>query len=283
MYGYTVQVKYEKIRLMPMKKPNHPGDTIRGSLDELGVDVTDGAKVLEGDRSPTIDEMLADIRGRLKTLENSLPKQTDPIGISRTKLPFKVLNYREALIWRLAELARAALQTFGAKQFAAAIVLTRAAVETNAALWYLDQEVSTAPNQKKLGDLDDCVMRLLSGTYAWEDFPDPIRVGTFVKCVERSVPGFQEQYNSLSEYAHPNARGTAGLYSTIDTENILVDFGLQERNTKPAKALCITNLSITLMLFEHTYNHLSDLIPEFVELCEKEIPPLPIADASQNG
>jgi hypothetical protein len=115
----------------------------------------------EDDRAPTLDEMLAEIRGRLTILENSLPEQIDPIGISRTKLPFKVLNYREALIWRVAELARAALQTFEAQQFAAAIVLTRAAVETNAALWYLDEKAGTALKHKKLGDLDDCVMSLL--------------------------------------------------------------------------------------------------------------------------
>ena len=31
---------------MPMKNPNHPGDLIRDCLDELGVNVTDGAKAL---------------------------------------------------------------------------------------------------------------------------------------------------------------------------------------------------------------------------------------------
>jgi addiction module HigA family antidote len=31
---------------MPMKNPNHPGDLIRDCLDELGVNVTEGAKAL---------------------------------------------------------------------------------------------------------------------------------------------------------------------------------------------------------------------------------------------
>ena len=31
---------------MQMKNPNHPGDMIRDCLDELGVNVTDGAKAL---------------------------------------------------------------------------------------------------------------------------------------------------------------------------------------------------------------------------------------------
>ena len=31
---------------MTMKNPSHPGDLVSGSLDELGVSVTDGAKAL---------------------------------------------------------------------------------------------------------------------------------------------------------------------------------------------------------------------------------------------
>jgi hypothetical protein len=54
-----------------------------------------------------------------------------------SKLPFKVLGYREALAWRMAELGRAAIEEFEKDKLAAAIVLTRAAVETSAALWYL--------------------------------------------------------------------------------------------------------------------------------------------------
>jgi hypothetical protein len=119
------------------------------------------------DLTPTLDEMLAEVRKRIKLLENSLPKQIDPIGISRTKLPFKVLSYREALIWRVVELAHAAHRIFEAGQIVASIVLTRSAVETNAALWYLDERVSSALAQNKLGDLDDCVVRLLAGTYKW--------------------------------------------------------------------------------------------------------------------
>jgi len=40
-----------KVNTMPMKNPNHPGDIIRDCLDELGVNVTDGAKALGVTRS----------------------------------------------------------------------------------------------------------------------------------------------------------------------------------------------------------------------------------------
>ena len=41
---------------MPMKKPNHPGDLIRDCLDELRINVTDGARALG--RRPTLSRIL---------------------------------------------------------------------------------------------------------------------------------------------------------------------------------------------------------------------------------
>jgi addiction module HigA family antidote len=38
-------------QIMAMKNPHHPGDLIRDCLDELGVNVTDGAKALGVTRS----------------------------------------------------------------------------------------------------------------------------------------------------------------------------------------------------------------------------------------
>src|SRR4051812_27604097 len=100
------------------------------------------------DDHATLDEMIQEVQARIRILERSLPRQIDPIAISRTKLPFKILHltnfscqrhhYRGATIWRITELARASFQSFEGEQLAAAIVLARAAVETGAALWYLD-------------------------------------------------------------------------------------------------------------------------------------------------
>jgi hypothetical protein len=163
----------------------------------------------EDDRAPTLEEMVAESRRRLTTLENSLPERIDPIGISRTKLPSKVLNYREALIWRVAELARAALQAFEAQQLAAAIVLTRAAVETHAALWYLDEKVGTALKQEKLGDLDDCVIQTTCRDLCMGGVPKPhsrwkVRgmrrtqrawISRAVRCAQRICPSQRAWYN----------------------------------------------------------------------------------------
>ena len=168
----------------------------------------------------------------------------------------------------MVELSHVAFQAFQARQFAAAITLTRAAVETVAALWYVEEKVAAALKDDKLTDIDSYIMRLLSGNYLWDDFPNPFRVGKFIKAVERRVPGFKDEYSRLSEYAHPNSTGTVGLYNTIDRDKILVDFGPNQTGVNAAQGVCIANLSVALMLFEHSYNKLSDMMHD----CEKEIP-----------
>jgi hypothetical protein len=53
------------------------------------------------------------------------------------KMPFKALVCREALTRRTAELGRSTFESFENSKLASAILLTRVAVETSAALWYL--------------------------------------------------------------------------------------------------------------------------------------------------
>lgn len=106
-----------------------------------------------------------EIRKGLELLESNLPKRVDAMAVSRTsKLPFKALLYREALIWRMVELGRGAFESFGKDRLVSGIVFTRAAVETTAALWYLCEKVATAVESNAVGDIDDYLMKLVVGT-----------------------------------------------------------------------------------------------------------------------
>ena len=44
------------------------------------------------DHGLTLEDMTKEVQQRLNLLSESLPLQIDPIGLSRTKLPFKVLK-----------------------------------------------------------------------------------------------------------------------------------------------------------------------------------------------
>jgi hypothetical protein len=213
-------------------------------------------------------------------LESSLPKRIDAIGASPTsKLPFKVLLYRETLIWRMAELSRASFQSFERDGLVSAIVLARAAVETSAALWSLCAKVADAVESDAINEIDEYLMKLVAGmaTGAPETdtstndvtLPRPVKVGAFLNQVEKDIKGFSHQYGVLSEYAHPNWAGTVLLYAKHDAENQFTDFGQNLRKEESTKRIGACNLTVALAIFENAYNRVTDLIPTFTRLCER--------------
>jgi hypothetical protein len=232
---------------------------------------------MEDSRVSLMDE----IRGRLELLESNLPKRIDAMAVSQaSKLPFKVLLYREALIWRMVELGRNAFQSFEQDRLVSAIVLTRAAVETSAALWYLCDKVAVAVELDTVGDLDDYLMKLVVGTATVpqnntsttdEALPRPVKVKAFLKQADKDIEGFSHQYGILSEYAHPNWAGTVLLYAKPDPENRLTEFGQNIRKGDSTKRIGVCNLSVALAMFERSYNRITDLLAAFTKLCESRL------------
>ena len=222
-----------------------------------------------------------EIRKNLELLESCLPERVDGWALSQmSKLPFKVLCYREALAWRMVELSRAAFEEFEKDKLAAAIVLTRAAVETSAALWFLCGKVEASVDSAEIGDIDDYLMKMNMGmaTDPPTDpetgeavMPRPIKIGKFLDSVEKDIAGFNRQYGYLSEYAHPNWAGTVYLYSKLDKENGAADFGQNIRKPDGTKIIGVGNLSVALLIFERSYNRVSDLVPAFTKLCEERL------------
>ena len=50
--------------------------------------------------------------------------------------------------------------------------------------------------------------------------------------MEKDFKGFREQYDMLSEYAHPNWSGTAFMYSKPDRANLSTDYGTNIRGAE---------------------------------------------------
>jgi hypothetical protein len=220
----------------------------------------------------SVENLMTEIRERLELLESCLPRRVDAMAVSPTaKIPFKALLYREALIWRMSDLGRSAFEKFAEEKLASAILLTRAAVETSAGLWYLWAKVDGAVNAGTLGDIDDYLMKLVMGSRTHADMPQAISVLTFVDRLEKDAEGFRHQYDILSEFAHPNWAGTALLYSRPDPKNLWTDFGANIRGVEGPKHVGIINLSVALMFFEHTYNSIAELMPAFIALCESQL------------
>lgn len=225
----------------------------------------------------SIESLLNKIEERVNRLESGRLERLDVKAVSMTaKLPYKVMLYREVLAWRMAELGRESLDSFQKHNLVVTAVLTRAAMETSAALWYVRVKVDTSVKSGAVGDIDDYLMKLMMGTATGDSnaadpvLPRPIKIGKFLEAVERDVQGFSHQYGVLSEYAHPNWAGTSSLYSKYIPEDRSTLFGQNIRG-EGAETVAVVNLSVALMMFEATYSQIGDLMPAFIALCERAL------------
>lgn len=215
-----------------------------------------------------IDEMLNEARQRVRLLSDNLPSRVDPASISLiAKIPYKALDYRECLIWRVEELSRAACDCFERRDAVAGVILTRSVTESSAAVWYLHELIKCQIENEVQPDLDEKIMRLLLGHKNSSEMPEAINVLTFCKRVDKTVPGFWKAYESMSEIAHPNWSGTVLAYSKNDTENYLTDFGKDIRDNGHAE-IGLNCLLGALMVFEYSYNKITDMMPDFIRVCE---------------
>src|SRR4051794_23541149 len=119
------------------------------------------------------EQLLEEACARVQLLSGHLPSIVDA-AISTAKMPYKVLCYREGLIWRIEELGRAACKSYDRRDDVAGIILTRAAAETAAALWYLKELIERQISNSLEKDLNDKLNRLLLGHKNLKNMPQAI-------------------------------------------------------------------------------------------------------------
>jgi hypothetical protein len=228
------------------------------------------------DMQRSVDEYKTEIARNLDAFARSLPTQIDAPGISRVKLPGNAVWCRETLFWRFTELAQDALEKLDHGRLASAMLLTRAAVETAAALWYLDIKITRALESSDLVELDEKLKQLVVGYKDPSAFadgaPKAINVLTFVGQVDKEISGYSSQYVALCEYSHPNHDGAAGLYSHPHEDTGLIELGSNIRGSQSHDVICALNLSVAVMMFNHSYAAIGHALPQLVDLCERAVP-----------
>lgn len=216
-----------------------------------------------------IDDDLKEVRARADALRASLPLSVDVVALGvRSKAPFQLLCTREALIWRTEELARTACDTLERNDLAAAALLARATLESAALLWRL-MEVLVERQKLSKQELNDTLMKMLTGSRLWQDLPQSLQILTCIDRMEKTIPGVRKSYDMLSEIAHPNWRGVFGLYARADEPNFIVQFGRELRPNDGTKAPIVNALLGALGSFEFAYNRISDAMPGFLAEFDK--------------
>jgi hypothetical protein len=208
-------------------------------------------------------DTVADVRARVGRLRANLPRSIDVAALGvKPKAPFRLLCTREALIWRTEELARTACDALARDDFAAAAILTRAVTENAALAWKL-LEVVDARERYTPQQLSEILMRMLAGSKSWPETPNPFHVLDCLRKMDKKIPGVFACYESLSEIAHPNWAGVAGLYSKNDQASFTAYFGRNLRGVDSSRGMKASAMIGSLDAFEYAYNRISELMPAF--------------------
>ncbi|MCE8537669.1 hypothetical protein KBY27_09385 [Ruegeria pomeroyi] len=200
-------------------------------------------------------------------LLDEVSADTDPIT---PKVAFKLLAYREALSWRAVELGEAAESSIQSGNYLSGVVLTRSLLECAAAYHFLCKKLRKCIDADSVEELDEAAMKLLLGS-RWDDWEfGPTNILTMIDGANKECPGIRENYDLLSEYAHPNYSGVARIFSEPG-DALGFRFGRYVRG-RGLMALTATNsLTAALMLFEHYYNSSAELFPKIVQLCHRDL------------
>ncbi|MEK6785805.1 MAG: hypothetical protein AABY61_10025 [Nitrospirota bacterium] len=203
-----------------------------------------------------------------QSLKASLPPRIDPATVSTTaKIPFKALCIREVMLYRVSELAEAALACYQQNQLVAAATLTRSLLESVAILYWLFKELKTAVADEDTRKVDDFLGRALVGT---RNKSTPLLAHNVMKAIDvvtKDIDHYRKVYEELCEIAHPNYGGGLGAYAKLNGKMVWYELGT---NRLP-KPLILGPLAMSLELFVHFYDKMIPYLENFAALCEREI------------
>ncbi len=215
-------------------------------------------------------EGLTTVKDLIEELKSILPKRIYAASLSlKSKIPFKAVSLREALLHRLVDLSCVAYDLYMRDKSIPAFIMTRAVMETQALLFSLHKKIKKVVAAEQLGDVDAFLMDALLG---WRDGSMPAKAPNILKAVDevdRTFTGYRKLYENISEFVHPNWSGCHGAYAKINKKNYTVDLG-SEFSEVPT-IIGLSALKASLAAFKYYYNDLAELLPAFIEICDADI------------
>ncbi len=150
--------------------------------------------------------------------------------------PSKAAVIRESCLYRITELVSSALECFRNKQHVSAFTLCRSVMETESLFIFVHDEMNIAMENQDPTFLNALLKKVLAGTRIGHlkdqySLPEAIHVSKLVRDkIGKRVPHYFDQYESLSEFLHPNGMGISRAYVRIDRENMKTTFAKSGQN-----------------------------------------------------
>jgi len=161
-------------------------------------------------------------------------------------VPFRAKSIYYTCLLRCQELVEAFIREVNHSNFLAAVLLSRAAMELSAYLWYARKKLEFHLANSAWNVINKTFGRLLGGSQLVGD-TKPLRVSKLIQEVGKEVPYFPKHYRFLCEIVHFNVGGQS-YYRKIKSNNS-VSFQIPQDLTKKDISILIPSIgsSISIM------------------------------------
>lgn len=197
----------------------------------------------------------------------------------KPKIVWKIESYLQGQLYRSVALGDGVCDAWDRGNALAAVILARSIVETAAAVWAFKSSLEKAISAKSL-DAIDTIVNEYTFHSRWKKWDGDLMVPTpniltlidkldaeFL--ADRKAKLIRESYDFLSEFAHPNWPGAAGLFGKIDAEKIRMDFPpAQPKKWTIAHIIPGTGL---LRVVEHCIDKVEEMLPKIREISETAV------------
>jgi len=216
--------------------------------------------------------MMEKLKELATALKSNLPKQA-PHLICKAVDPSRALILRETCLYRISELVESAHENFAKDRLIAAFIMTRAIMETESLFWAFLDEIEEALKNRNIEKIRLFLSMALAGvkTSQAKEMGMELKPHHVLELVRdkmgKKITFYFNQYETLSEFSHPNAAGLNQTYARIDNDQAMVFFGLNKSRVHANLALPPLVGSIEAFLYK--YNESAKLLEKFVVLCEE--------------
>jgi hypothetical protein len=203
-----------------------------------------------------------------RLIQNRIVKRIDIASVSTTaKIPFKALELRESLYYRITELSGVAIGLHRQCKITSAIIITRSLFESVALCYYVYKQLKKVVDTGDLGEIDEILMRAACGRPS--SHLKPFKPSIIIDELEKEFKGAKSRYAFMCEFTHTNWMGCEGAYTNTNYNEYYVEFSDTYEHISPNTGL--NELLMCLTIFEHYYNKMADLLPKLTEICEADI------------
>ena len=164
----------------------------------------------------------------------------------------------------MVDIADASLDLFESDRLVPGNILARSALETVAGVHMLNKRILEVREDKQFWEFVDFLWRASFGSRDKSSKFEAFSVLTMVDHLYKEYGASRDQYDHLSEYAHPNLKGGLMAYSDIDKKTLSVELGINPGGL-PLGIFGLGDLELILEMGIDKYETLEKDMKEFEE------------------